>query len=370
MGFGFRKSFKIAPGVRLNVSKSGIGASVGGRGLRYSVNSRGSRVTASIPGTGLSYSKYSSSGKRHRSTAYQYQRELERQQKEREKLQQLEQNKLEVQLFENRLEMIKSIHHESDDPVHWENVADTPAPFQSGEKGPKEKEAVQTLDNYSPGFFAKLFKQDEKKKNQLEKNIALARSEDQSDYTEWRHMVDTASRIVNKDIDAYFEVIEDFAPFDDLTEFGSGFEFFIDEPSTMEIDFDVQTANVVPTQRKTLTKTGKVTVSNMPKTQYFDIQQDYVCSCVLRIARDSFALLPLETVYINALDERINTSTGQTEKVVILSICIDRNQLEALNFEHIDCSDAMVNFKHNMVFKKTKGFEPVDRLLSQEINMQ
>ena len=32
MGFRMRKSIKVAPGVRLSVSKSGVGASVGGRG--------------------------------------------------------------------------------------------------------------------------------------------------------------------------------------------------------------------------------------------------------------------------------------------------------------------------------------------------
>jgi tetratricopeptide (TPR) repeat protein len=40
-----RKSMKIAPGVRLNVSKSGVGASVGGKGGRYSVHSSGRRTT-------------------------------------------------------------------------------------------------------------------------------------------------------------------------------------------------------------------------------------------------------------------------------------------------------------------------------------
>jgi Protein of unknown function (DUF4236) len=33
MGFRFRRSFKIAPGFRLNLSKSGVSASVGRRGL-------------------------------------------------------------------------------------------------------------------------------------------------------------------------------------------------------------------------------------------------------------------------------------------------------------------------------------------------
>lgn len=56
MGFRFRKSFKIAPGVRLNLGKKSVGVSVGGKGARVSVNSNG-RVTksASIPGTGISY---------------------------------------------------------------------------------------------------------------------------------------------------------------------------------------------------------------------------------------------------------------------------------------------------------------------------
>ena len=41
MGFGFRKSFKIAPGVRLNVGKKGISSvSVGGKGARVSVGKK------------------------------------------------------------------------------------------------------------------------------------------------------------------------------------------------------------------------------------------------------------------------------------------------------------------------------------------
>jgi hypothetical protein len=41
MGFGFRKSFKIAPGVRLNVGKKGISSvSVGGKCARVSVGKK------------------------------------------------------------------------------------------------------------------------------------------------------------------------------------------------------------------------------------------------------------------------------------------------------------------------------------------
>jgi tetratricopeptide (TPR) repeat protein len=54
MGFRFRKSMKIAPGLRLTFGKRSIGISAGVRGARVSLNSSG-RVTSSagIPGSGL-----------------------------------------------------------------------------------------------------------------------------------------------------------------------------------------------------------------------------------------------------------------------------------------------------------------------------
>lgn len=61
MPFRMRKSLKIAPGVRMTVSKSGIGTSVGGRGARYSVHSSGRRtVSTGLPGTGMGYVKTTS----------------------------------------------------------------------------------------------------------------------------------------------------------------------------------------------------------------------------------------------------------------------------------------------------------------------
>lgn len=58
MGFRFRKSVKIAPGVRLNIGKKSVGISAGVKGARVSVNSSGRKTTTvGIPGTGLSYQK-------------------------------------------------------------------------------------------------------------------------------------------------------------------------------------------------------------------------------------------------------------------------------------------------------------------------
>lgn len=55
MGFRFRKSKNFGP-FRISVSKSGIGWSVGTKGIRYTKRADGKRqTTLSVPGTGISY---------------------------------------------------------------------------------------------------------------------------------------------------------------------------------------------------------------------------------------------------------------------------------------------------------------------------
>lgn len=75
MGFRFRKSFKVAPGVRLNVGKKSSSISIGGKGIRTSISTSGKRThTVGIPGTGISHVS-TSGGKRskvtHHTTSHQ-----------------------------------------------------------------------------------------------------------------------------------------------------------------------------------------------------------------------------------------------------------------------------------------------------------
>ena len=65
MGFRMRKSIRLAPGVRLNVSKRGVGVSAGAGGARYSVHSSGRRTISARTGIpGVTYQSTVGSGKR------------------------------------------------------------------------------------------------------------------------------------------------------------------------------------------------------------------------------------------------------------------------------------------------------------------
>lgn len=63
MGLRFRKSFKIAPGVKLNFGKKSQSITFGGKGVHYTVNSKGKTTKSiGIPGSGLYYTETSNSG--------------------------------------------------------------------------------------------------------------------------------------------------------------------------------------------------------------------------------------------------------------------------------------------------------------------
>ena len=55
MGFRFSRRIGILPGLRLNLSGSGVSLSAGVRGAHVTLGPRGAYTSVGLPGTGLSY---------------------------------------------------------------------------------------------------------------------------------------------------------------------------------------------------------------------------------------------------------------------------------------------------------------------------
>ena len=69
MGLRFRKSFKVAPGVKVNLGKKSSSVTFGGKGMHYTVNSKGKTTkSVGIPGTGIYYTESSSGGTKKETT--------------------------------------------------------------------------------------------------------------------------------------------------------------------------------------------------------------------------------------------------------------------------------------------------------------
>ena len=329
MGLNFRKSISLGKGLKLNLSKSGPSVSFGKSGFRQSVNLKGqARTTVGIPGTGVYYTKTSNvknivggltgkddskgkkSGKKDtaaKGSSAKAAKAAPAAKQVNEEL--IAQSKAQLEEFAAGIEALKSVHKQSDGYIDWEAVANGAVSGQIKELQP------------------------------------------------------FAQSVLAGDIDAYFRVIEQVGPFDDLLEYGSGFEVGTDDPKIMEIEFQVKSGDIIPTQYPDMKASGEIVMKDFSKSAYFELVQDYVSSTMLRVARDTFALLPVQTVIVHAVDKILNPATGNDEEVTIASAKIKRDAMATLNFERIDPSDCLESFESNVKFKKTTGYSPVDRVL-------
>ncbi len=126
MALRFRKSFKIAPGIRVNIGKNGVSSiGIGPRGASMSFGKKGKYVNVGIPGTGLSIRQRIDSNV----TAREQQRLL-REQKKLEKLERMQRalSKVTLSLKENgTLEIINAFGEplsRSELKLMWEQKSD------------------------------------------------------------------------------------------------------------------------------------------------------------------------------------------------------------------------------------------------------
>ena len=331
MGLNFRKSITILPGVRLNLSKSGVSASFGRKGMRQSISTSGrATTTLGIPGTGVYYTKQTNvkklaGGLKDKITGKKTDPKKEAKEEKKTSSKtvdnaQIEANKQQVEEYEAYVTSIKSVHKQSDGMIDWNAL----------------------------------------NKGEVPTNIVKGSDE----YKEWLELKEFSDEVLKGDIDSYFAIIDEVKPFDDLLEFGSNFQVGTDRADLIEIEFAVRSDDVVPKIEMSLKANGDISEKELSKTAYFDLMQDYVASTTIRIARDAFALLPVDTVIVHAVDNILNTATGYEEELTLLSVKFTREKLMSLNLAMVDPSDALSGFECNMKFKKTQGFEPVNRVLA------
>jgi len=296
--------------------------------------------------------------RRRQRDAMKRQRELERHAKEMAKLSALEQARVEVETYENALDVLLSVHKEQVDPMDWLSVAATLPPVPPSRQSHNELRARQRLAITPAGKEAEdaigqAKQQDERKYQEALQAYA-------ADHAEWEKMSNLARRILARDSNAYIPAIEEISPLSELASIGSSLHFTVHNPRLVEVVVSAHGRQPIPTELKTLTASGKVSVRAMPKSRFVEIYQDYVCGCVLRVARELFALLPIESLLISATAEALDTSTGQSVECPFLSVVISRATLNTLNFDMLDPSDSIMGMTHRGDLKasrKTGDFE-------------
>lgn len=305
--------------------------------------------------------------------AQRKQRELQARQKEYAKMEALEQAAYEVEVYENQIDVLLSVHKECGEEIDWQSFVERAEPAEPSFEGTREARAKSREQSYAPGFFARLFKLEMRQRKKLVIAIEAGRLHDgkeheaavakwRVEHDSWHQEFTVAQGVLNGAGKAKLEAIKLVDPFTDISHLGTSIRFTINDTGLLEATLSVHGTRVIPAKIKSLLQSGKLSTKKMPAGKYNELLQDYVCSCVLRVGRELLSMLPDDLVIVTAVDDVLNSATGHIEELPILSVAVSRRTLESLNMNSIDPSDSMKNFVHNTSFKKTTGFQPVKAL--------
>lgn len=302
-------------------------------------------------------------GKRQQREALKRQKDLERRLKEQAKLSAIEQARLEVEAHENALEVLLSVHKQQSEPFDWGDFASALPPHEPPRLARHEtaallrravSAAVPSVEDGKPTVEeARLFD---------EREYEAARAEYETDFAQWERMRSLARRVLAGEPRAYSEAVSGFSALSEIANLGSSISVTLIEAKLIECALKVNGRNSIPAEVKSLTAAGKVSAKAMPKVRFHEIYQDYVCGCVLRLAREVFALLPVETVLVTATVDGNHLSSGLAAELPVLSVAIPRAVIARLDFERLDPSDSLQNFLHRgdvTASRKSGEFVPI-----------
>ena len=297
--------------------------------------------------------------------------------KQNEKMAERERARFEASQYENYIQLLLSIHKDCGEIWNWNELLHAPPPAEPQPSQRHEVAARRALAAYSPGFFERLFGGAKNRMARLQGDLRRASAKDASENDAaittfraeqklWNAQRRLAVAMNQRNPKAYSEVLAHAAPFDELKSFGMQVTVMASGPDVVALVGQILDGEIIPTDEVKLTAAGKLSSKEMPPGRYWAMFQDHVCGAAIRLARETFAVLPISRVIVNIRRNQLNTVTGHDEPATILAVHFLRQALGRLNFDTIDPSDSMKNFSFRMKFKKTSGFEPVDPITTEE----
>lgn len=313
----------------------------------------------------------------------------------------------EVEEFECRVQELLSVHHECTSPIDWQQIASSPQPHIPPPQVPPPPtlmlpagsyaaQAEQQLATYKPSLVDRMFNRTARVQQEIEATLAQARAMDaqaraaaEQEYnrnhslwsqhaaqiqgawqqqqqlaiSRWQQTVALARGVLSGDPHAYTTVLQQSRCLTELDEKGCAPEgnWLGKHAAEVLLAVDAST-DLVPTERKSLTAGGKLSVKKMAAKESVAIYQDFVCGTAIRAARELTAVLPLRGVLVEVLSPVVNRTTGQMDLSYILSAYFPREALFGRDFSRIDASDFVESMLHSMKLKKGVGMDEISPL--------
>ncbi|KAB2960698.1 MAG: DUF4236 domain-containing protein [Candidatus Methylomirabilis oxygeniifera] len=389
MGLRFRRSVKLAPGVRMNFSGSGVSWTLGPRGASVGIGKRGTYFNTGIPGTGF-YARErmagSRAGNRARASSYSnisvsvgvaddgtvYFQDAEgkplaehlintAKKQQGDAIRDLIQQKCDE--INAQIEALGEIH------------VDTPNPNVKLQYQPQEfPESPPTKPGpKKPGLMGMFFKSG---RERIERENQARERQFEEDLEKWRaakYQFDEAEEhrkdVIERGIYTNVEMMENFLE-ENLQSIVWPRETILsteilDNGKRVFVDVDLPELEGMPSKTASAPQRGyKLSVKEMSATQIQRLYMRHVHGIGFRIIGETFGALPnAQEVVLSAYSQRPDRTTGHVTDEYLYSVRVTRASWSRINFDNLqnlDVVDALTQFDLKRNMTKTGAFKPIE----------
>ncbi|WNF37879.1 DUF4236 domain-containing protein [Bacillaceae bacterium IKA-2] len=413
MSFRFLKRVRVAPGLRLNISKGGLSSSIGKRGATVTLGRRGLYGNLGIPGSGASYrTKLDKKTGRPSNTSYQkrstntpktismkfdkqshalvfvdeddqrvppaLERDIKREY--RDDIQKLYVQK-ETEINEQTTKLLV-LHKQSFQERSLEelrNLAAEAVVFTIQQPNKKVIfEELKTDFEEELSFLEKVrLLLPSNRRNFLSSIQAEASRQYQLESEQFQQAQDVFKKekiqrlsqvetVIKGEVEVMELWLENFlAELDFPLE--TNISFTILSNSTVYLDVDLPQMEEIPLTKASILKSGKLKVEKKSQRQ---MREDYaimVGGTALYLSSYVFSLLPTcQTIIISGYTQVQSKATGHIEDQYIYSLKVDKNTFYSLNLAEVHPIAAFDNFEpitnatKTFIFKEIEPYQPVE----------
>ena len=414
MGIRFRKSVTIIPGLRLNLTKSGLSATLGPRGASIGIGPRGTHANLGGFGTGLSLrTRLDAPASRRgaRTSLRTLAKELRAVERERAKAAAAHEHSEQSALFDRLYGIIRDRERESFD---WDAVCSEqsflPTEFRPVHTPIQERDfrlqaqkqhrvggwiAVMIValglgllidDRYARmlmlGVIAigilgtrRLFERRHSLAKRLlvqrqlavRREVEAAKAQHESAEDERRRMVEAKNAraqrlktsIAAGEASSLAELLEEELSNENLP-IPLLFEISFEGIDTATIEVSLPDLDIVPSGRTELTKTGKVSYRKVNQRDRTSLYADVCAALALRLVYETLRVLPVvNDVEVVGTSEQVNPATGQEDEFVALHVRTTRASFEGLDLDRVDPTAALEGLGGRLAYERTGELRPL-----------
>ncbi len=271
-----------------------------------------------------------------------------------------------VEEHNDYLLQITGFHREVSEEINWEAIQNNDKPEEPKPTDVNELKAKNAYERFKPNFLNKILGNSEAVRIKLKNKIETAKQLDGKIYKEelaeyerdletWKEDIKKAQQVKANNLKTIDTILSELDPFSDLIKLNIDTKLVSCDPAKWIIESTVNDTEIIVGYEQKLLKSGGVSIKPMTKGKLNSLIEDVFCSINVRVARELFALFPVEKIIVNTKSMSRSTNNGRLEPQLVLSCLYTRDKISDIDFDFIDPSDYIrMNTSYTSGFSKNR----------------